>query len=151
MGMVLRPREFQRIIIIKMGLRPTADELERKNVVFPRVDSARRVGLDLGRVLPSIVTMLSSLFSERSALSPALDKRITLSAGRQEGGGEKKASSHPTNLLNKIGSAYTGYRHGVMDYWTQDRRSDLEKTASNLSTHTFEFLKLAYWNEVGRL
>lgn len=150
MGMVLRPREFQRIIIIKMGLRPTADDLDHKNIVFPKVDTASKAP-SLGQAIPGILSMLGSLFSERSALSPALDKRITLVVGRHGGGEEKKASSHPTALLNKIGSAYAGYRQGVMDYWMQDNRSALEKTASSLSAHTFDFLKLAYWNEVGKL
>lgn len=150
MGMVLRPKEFQRIVIIKMGLRPMADELERDNVVFPRMESARDAGFSFGSAVPGILSMLGSLFSDRSALSPALDKRVTLVVGRHGGGSEKKASSHPTTLLNKIGSAYAEYRQGVMDYWTQDRRSDLEKTASSLSAYTFEYLKHAYWNEVGR-
>jgi hypothetical protein len=150
MGILLRPREFQRIVIIKMGLRPLADELEDDNVIFPRVGRPG-LGIPFGPPIARILSLLSSLFSERSALSPALDRRVTLIIRRHpEGGKSKNASSHQTTLLNKIGSAYLAYRNSVMDYWSQDRRSDLEKTASSLSANTFEYLKHAYWNEVGR-
>ena len=150
MGILLRPREFQRIVIIKMGLRPLADELEEDNVIFPRVGRPG-LGTPFGPPIARILSLLSSLFSERSALSPALDRRVTLIIRRRpEVGKSKNASSHQTTLLNKIGSAYLAYRNSVMDYWSQDRRSDLEKTASSLSANTFEYLKHAYWNEVGR-
>lgn len=149
MGIPLRPKEFQRIVIIKMGLRPVADELDANNVVFPKVDTSSSTALDAASIAPQIVRLLNSFFEARSALPPALDKRITVIVRQHKGGESKNPSSLPSKLLNKIGSAYTGYRKSLMDYWTQNGRNT--KTASSLSQASFDYLKTAYWNEVGRL
>jgi hypothetical protein len=129
-----------------------ADNLDRKGIVFPKVDTPAPVKFTAAHSAPRIVELLSSLFGDRSALSPVLDRRITLVVrSHGERGEEKSASSLPTELLRKIGSAYSGYRQSLMDYWAEDRRDQLEKTASGLSALSFEYLKHAYWNEVGRL
>jgi hypothetical protein len=118
--------------------------------VFPKA-GARGSSPIAGRVVPRLVSLLSSIFSDRSALEPVLASRIAASDGaasvqRRE---RRKFSSHPSALLHKIGSAYSEYRQGVMDYWAQDGRGTLEKMAVSLGPNTVEFLKLAYWNEVG--
>ena len=148
MGIALRPREFQRIVIIKMGLRPVADDLDDKNVVFPRMENHSPAPMDMGRVLPGIVNLLSSIFGDRSALSPAIDRRITVVIGRPGDSGKKNPSSLSNGLLNKIGSAYTGYRESLMNYWSNQLNKS-EKTAST-NDRTLTYLRNAYWSEVGR-
>jgi hypothetical protein len=151
MGIALRPKEFQRIIIIRMGLRPLADDLDKKNIVFPKVESEGASRLDVKDVLPELAHLLSSIFSERSALSPALDQRVTVVMGKPGASGRASPSSLPTKLLHKIGSAYSGYRKSLMDFWAEDSRPYLEKTAGTCSPLSFDYLKHAYWNEVGKL
>ena len=151
MGIALRPREFQRIVIIRMGARPLADDLERKNIVFPKTESEGHVRMDMKNVLPELAHVLSSLFSERSALSPALERRITVVMQKPGADGKGSPSSLPTKLLHKIGSAYSGYRKSLMDFWVDDNRPYLEKTAGVFSPLSFDYLKHAYWNEVGKL
>lgn len=150
-GIVLRPREFQRIMIVRMGLGPVADELESKNVIFPRVENAQALTLDRNAVVPEILRLVASLFRDRSGLSPEVEERgartvhgiIRIETGRP--------ASLPAELLHKIGSVYCGYRKGLMDFWGVDPNQELQKTAGSLSALSIAYLKHAYWNEVGTL
>ena len=115
MGIVLRPSEFQRITLIRMGCRPLADQLERHNVVFPQTaPDSGDLGLDPSKFLPSIGRLLAPFMGLRSALGPFIEKRVTIlsSSPKKEVG---PPSSHPSELLRKIGSAYGAYRAQLMD------------------------------------
>lgn len=113
MGIVLRPREFQRITIIQLGHRPLADELDSKGIVFSKSDQEEPMEMGADHFMPSLARILLPLMAIRSALGPIIEKRITMISAPEE----KIASptSHISELLGKIGSAYNGYRRGVME------------------------------------
>jgi hypothetical protein len=163
LGMILRPREFQRIILLQMGNRPLADELERKGTVFPKTEEKLDVPMGPEFFSAALAQLLLPLLSERSAFGTHVEQRILLPHGDSK---EKRgtASSLPSVSLRKIGAAYNGYRTGIMDLVAHAQEfvssSQFAKTAQTrklasasvdslftpLSAH---YLKLAYWDEVG--
>jgi hypothetical protein len=163
LGMVLRPREFQRIILIQMGQRPLADKLEREGTVFPKSDEALPVPMGEEFFSPVLARLLMSLLSSRSALGPAVEKRVLVASEPLK---EKRssASSLYSPLLRKIGSAYNAYRTGIMELVAHAQSliastalpSDerLHKLAAAEVDSLFTplsagYLKLAFWDEVG--
>ena len=54
LGMVLRPREFQRIILIRGGQAPLADALEDKNITFPQVEESTPCDMGFTSFLPHL-------------------------------------------------------------------------------------------------
>lgn len=115
LGMVLRPREFQRIIMIQIGRRDEADDMEKKNIVFPHREGDKdSIPMSPSFFSPVLARLLLPFMGDRSALGPALEKRVLLSA--ENSTQEKKGStSHSSDLLHKIGSAYGNYRRNVME------------------------------------
>ena len=163
LGMVLRPREFQRIILIQMGQRPLANELERKGTVFPKTDDTLDVPMGPQFFSEALAHLLLPLLAERSAFGPQVEQRILLTHDEPK---EKRAStsSLPSVSLRKIGAAYNGYRTGIMDLVAHAQEfvssSQLAKTAqtrklasvsvdSLFTPLSASYLKLAYWDEVG--
>jgi hypothetical protein len=161
MGMVLRPREFQRIILIQMGMRPRADELERRGQVFPRVDDVEDVPMGPEYFSEVLGRALAPMMSMRSALGPIIEKRVTvLSKEPQEK--RSSASSLSSPLLRKMAAAYNGYRRGVMELVAHAHELLLSASVpteqlGKLATAPVEtvftplsarYLKLAFWDEV---
>lgn len=114
LGMVLRPSEFQRLALTQAGGAPLADELERSNVLFPQTDEEEPVDMKPESFMPPLARLLQSSMADRSAFGPIIEKRVVVIMSAPE---RKRdvATSHPTELLRKIGAAYNGYRRGVMD------------------------------------
>jgi hypothetical protein len=160
MGIVLRPREFQRITLIRMGKRPLADDLDRKNVVFSRSDNEEPVCMDKDSFLPALAKLLLPLMAIRSALGPVVERRVILSGDKPEEK-VKQATSITSDLLAKIGAAYLGYRRGVMDLVAHsqnllgdDTDAELCKLGSAPVDQVFtplavNYLKDAYMDEFG--
>ena len=162
LGMVLRPREFQRIILICSGNRALADDLDDKGVVFPKTNEKEEVPLSPASFSPLLAKLLAPFMGGRSAFGPSIEKRVLVSGSTRE---EKRAasSSLSSELLRKIGAAYNGYRTGVMDLVThaQDFAANtpgvdasFNKLASTpvdslITPLTAQYLKLAFWDEVG--
>jgi hypothetical protein len=153
LGIILRPREFQRITLIQMGCAPLADELDSTGITFPKVDDIDdSTKLDAEKFSPALAKMLEPMMDSRSMLGPIVERRIVMISPAPEDG-EKKASSHPSELLRKIGAAYNGYRAQLMDFvvTTQDclRKvasdgDDLSKLASGSAEDTFTPLSYCY-------
>lgn len=114
LGMVIRPREFQRIVLTQLGKGQLADELDSAGKVFPKVDEEEPVGLSTDYFLPALARLLLPLLALRSALGPVIEKRAVISLSRGAGK-QKAASSHSSDLLRKIGAAYNGYRRELID------------------------------------
>ena len=114
LGMVLRPREFQRIVIIQLGNPSLADELDKSDTLFSKSDEVEPMDMKREDFMPSLARLLLPLLALRSALGPIIEKRILVASGRSKKD-NRSATSHPSELLRKIGSAYNGYRLGVMD------------------------------------
>jgi hypothetical protein len=163
LGMVLRPREFQRIMLIQVGKRPLADELDEKNEVFPKVEEELPVPMGPDSFSSILARILGPLMMARSALGPHIEKRVVvMSASPKEKTGS--ASSHPSELLRKIGAAYNSYRSGLMELvaHAQDlvasmaspSESQFHKLAEATPDSIFTplsaaYLKQAFWDEVG--
>lgn len=151
LGMVLRPREYQRITLIQMGKGDLADDLDSRSEVFPRSESTEPGSLDKDSFRPGLAEILLSLLASRSGLGPVVEKRVVLSSGDAA---QKEASvpSHSRELLAKIGAAYNGYRQSVMEMvaHTQDLLStgtsscELKKLASATPEQIFTPLSVAY-------
>lgn len=164
MGMVLRPREFQRIVLIQAGERPLADQLEREGQVFPKTDEKSSLPSGGEGFNSALASLLLPLLLQRSAFGPMVEKRV-LMMGAKEASAEEKAppSSLSSPLLRKIGAAYNGYRQELMhqisssqSVLAQSGLSDegLQKVAQGAAEDVFtplsvSYLKTAFWNEVG--
>lgn len=111
LGVVLRPREFQRIVLVQLSGPELADEL--KDRVFPKVEEEEDLGVGPENFLETLVPLLSQLVAPRSGLGPVVEQRVVMALGAPE---EKKvaSTSHSSPLLRKIGAAYNGYRRSLM-------------------------------------
>ena len=160
-GIVLRPREFQRIVLVNAGKRDEADALDAQGVVFPKVEGSTPVGF--GAFSDLISSLLAPLLALRSSFGPIIERRVILISSKSSPESVKKASSLSSTLLGKIASAYNGYRSGLMEHVAQAQElmsdsglvdSDLSKLAQVPSDELFtslsvSYLKLAFWDEVG--
>ena len=115
MGMLLRPREFQRITIISMGNKPLADDLDNKGIVFPPTDDDESPAeMGAGHFSDVIKKLLMPLLEGRSSLEPVAKRRmirITIMGKPKEEAPLMKTSSHP--LMQKIAAMYNGYIRGA--------------------------------------
>lgn len=159
LGVVLRPREFQRIILIQLGKREEADHLDRANASFPKTDEIEDMALGPSSFSGGLARLLLPLLGERSALGPFIEKRVVVTGETPK---EKKGSpsSLSSPLLRKIGAAYNGYRLRLMDLipHTQDLMAtvaptELNKLASASAEELFtpltaNYLKLAFRDEI---
>jgi len=169
MGIVLKPREFQRIILTKIDKRNLADEFDSENILFPRVEESER--MDMGpRFISNIISrILTPFLTSRSALAPHIESRMM---GRVEPPRGKitiirmkisRDPSHDVDLLNKIGSAYKGYREQVLDLlpYAQSlaqisQGEGMHKIAACQVDHLFSdtsvcYVNQAYWDDLPRL
>lgn len=162
LGIVLRPREFQRLLLVRAGEGAQADDLDRDGIVFPRSDEIDPISLSPDNVREPLLQLLSPLLSARSAFGPIIEKRVIVIVGREPPETKKTASSHSSVLLRKIGSAYNGYRKAVLSLVTEVqqpladsglRLSTLKKLAQApvnelFTSLTAAYLKNAFWDEV---
>lgn len=114
MGIPLRPREFQRVILIQIGKKDLADSLDERGQVFPKVKEKERVPMGPEFFSKILATMFKPFFESRSALSPNLEERLLLPRLETEQK-EKRGSSQELEVLRKISAAYNSYREALMD------------------------------------
>lgn len=114
MGMVLRPHEFQRILLVRIGRPDIADDLDAHHHVFGPSNAEEAPCGELGveDVLPRFVASLLPFLENRSFLGPVAHRRVL----RIE-----TAPVHPRSevekespLLSKISAAYTWYRREML-------------------------------------
>ncbi len=152
LGIILRPREFQRIVLIQLGKRDVANELDARGEVFPESKSNETVEMGPEFFNPALARLLLPLLAERSLLGPFIEKRVVVLAASV---GEKKnrSSSLSSDLLHKMGAAYNGYRDGVMNLvanaqslavTTASSDGTLNKVASASIHEVFTPLSAAY-------
>lgn len=113
LGIVLRPREFQRVTLVSMGKGEMADQLEELGIGFPRTDEKDGKTLNEHDFSPVLAQLLAPLMAMRSAFGPVIERRVVVIAGSPPKT-KKAASSHPSELLRKIGAAYSSYRADLM-------------------------------------
>jgi hypothetical protein len=141
MGIVVKPHEFQRMFIRRLGRPELADELDQKGLVFRSSTSPN--DMRLGSIQKDIVGKVLPLIRARSAMTPSIGRRVVIDAGgspecdyfrmqadkgvpdlelikaflRYLGArqvAEKKRVQIEGPLLDKIGSAYCGYRRDLI-------------------------------------
>ena len=112
--MVLKPQEFQRIVLVGMGKPALADDYQERGVLFPST-TERADGLQLSpdKFLPALARLLMPLFDMRTAMAPAVEQRVVISTTPAPA--EAASPSHSSELLRKIGSAYNTYRDQLLD------------------------------------
>ncbi len=134
MGMVLKPCEYQRIILIRLGHRPLADSLESRGEVFgpsSKVDDS----VPMGRFSPDLSQHLMPHLHERSAYGPILKKRVLqIVIVRPKTASAKEFSKR--GLLEKISQGYNGYRLQLLSRLSHDLPDVLEKN-SDLAAELF--------------
>lgn len=162
MGIILRPREFQRVILIQLGQGHVADDLESRGVVFPRSNEEEALSLSAESFSHVLAHFLAPFMGARSCLGPCIEARVAV-AGMPSSQMKKEASSLSSELLRKIGSAYNGYRRSVMNLVsnapslmasTTSQNGELLKVAQAPLTEMFTplsaaYLKTAYYDELG--
>lgn len=162
LGMVLRPREFQRVTLISIGKEDLADQLESLGQSFPKTEEKSKLPLSSDDFSPSLAQALFPLMDQRSAFGPIIERRIVVLSGSPSKSG-RKATSHPSDLLRKIGAAYNGYRDSLMQLMpsAQDlieavalpRDVSLHKLATASATDlftplSFNYLTRAFFDEL---
>jgi hypothetical protein len=119
-GIILRPREFQRIILIQIGQPSLADELEEDGHVFSRTTDSEACGC-CNAPASGLGQLLASMFGGRSLFGPQLQKRHPYLVTISQPPVKVASLSHP--MLLKMGHAYNGYRHAVLETLPQLVRS----------------------------
>jgi len=113
LGMLLRPREFQRITIISIGRKDLADKMDEEGKVFPPT-SDRDASLPMGgeHISDVIKKLLLPFLEDRSYLEPVAKRRMARSAGESSKAPQVekvKRAAVETPFLRKISAAYNGY------------------------------------------
>lgn len=162
LGMVLRPREFQRVALVSMGKTDLADQLEDMGQVFPRTEEKTNTPMDTASFSPALASILAPMLADRSAFGPVIEHRVVIIIGTPPKT-SKPSTSHSSELLRKIGAAYNGYRENLMQFvpHAQDliessmshNDSALRKLAGASAEQLFtplsyQYLSSAFMNEV---
>jgi hypothetical protein len=116
MGITLKPREFQRIVICRLGKSDLADKLDSENKVFrqvPQIDKS--IPMEPSFINGLLTNILKNSINERSAFGPVLRRRMVkiVIGGTPEN--EKEGIEVEDPLLDKISAAYNGYREQVLE------------------------------------
>lgn len=114
MGIILKPHEFQRVVLRRMGEDDLIRKLDRHHHVFRQVRDFDTGGLGkLEDPLDAVFEMLKAYIKERTSLGTPFQIRVMI-AGR----GSKNAlpTREPIghSLLDKVSAAYNGYRRSVL-------------------------------------
>lgn len=84
LGILPKPQEFQRIVLISIGRRKAADELQEKNICFDPMDAdpddrhESMLKMCPDNFSPAIMNILRPFMGERSYYQPHLGKRLTV-------------------------------------------------------------------------
>lgn len=114
LGIILRPHEFQRVALSRMGMRRVADDLDDRNLVFPKVQDEEAISMGPACFSHVLARLLLPFILQRSMLGPVIEKRVVIVSTDREDN-KKQRSSLSSGLLHKIGAAYNGYRRLAMD------------------------------------
>jgi hypothetical protein len=119
MGMLLKPREFQRITIIRLGNKPLADRLDDAGSVFsPTEESDHSVPMGPDFFSSLLKSLLIPHMEGRSCLEPVVNRkivRVIIQGAPDPIEKEPKLASATDPFLRKIAAAYNGYLDRVVD------------------------------------
>lgn len=115
MGMLLRPREFRRIILVRMGKKNLADRFDDNDNDLPfSFSSEEPEGIGPDSFDDTLGHILEPLVAHRSCLGPVVHrtKIIVIKMTPKQ---DAKISDEETELQKKISSLYNGYRNVMID------------------------------------
>lgn len=115
MGMVLKPREFQRVCLVGMGREPLADKLDDAGATFGPSDESSPLWSPLGpeHLGMGLLRKLLPLLQEKSYFGPPIRRRIIRITIVKPI--DPVEESHPDSpILSKLSSAYNWYRREQM-------------------------------------
>ena len=98
LGILPKPQEFQRIVLISVGRKDLADELDQENLCFDPLDGRpnekhhHMVGMEPSFFDERAFSLIRPFMAERSYASPHLGRRLTVII--------KRASAEPPNFLS---------------------------------------------------
>jgi hypothetical protein len=117
LGMTLKPREFQRISLCRMGKEGLADELDDEGKIFRPTDEVdRSIPMGSEFINSLIARLLKGGIEDRSAFGPVLKRRmirITIVGKPEPADGDLDETKD--DLLDKVSAAYNGYREQVIE------------------------------------
>jgi hypothetical protein len=130
MGMVLKPHEYQRIILIKIGRSDIADSMDKRNLVFAPTEQVD-TSIKLGHFSKSLCDKLMPLLEKRSGFGPILKNRMLDMAVMQP---QPSISRIPVkdDFLGKIAAGYNGYRVQALESLHQELPKVLEENGNLL-------------------
>ena len=143
-GIALKPREFQRVVLVHMGEGGLADQLDAGRSSFcTNCGPATPVDLpDAPQGIGGLLQLLAPLMGARSSFNRPLTLRMTIT---------KEASWRPTPdregrelrspLLDKIASAYEGYRQSLDSKIEQLTRNVTERDVGLLTVASGDLLE----------
>jgi hypothetical protein len=114
MGIVLKPEEFQRLLLSHIGKGDVADELDEKNIIFPE---SKESLAPCGHLTPdffseALMNLFSPMMGERSYLGPTVNRRVIRLKVTAVPASKSKSKESP--LLTKMGAAYNWYRQEML-------------------------------------
>lgn len=111
MGMVLKPEEFQRIMLGHLGKPELADSLAKAKMVFPQSEGMEAPcgDLSVGDFLPKLMQALMPLLEQKSYFGPVVRRRI-IKVVLQTPEPTEPGSELKSPILSKVASAYNWYR-----------------------------------------
>ncbi len=112
-GMVLKPHEYARVVLKRMGESDLADEMEDDCLTLPPSSGFMEQGLEMPsrRLLERILPLLTGFLPDRTAFGPSFTMRIMVSNSNKPLP-NRRPVEHP--LLSKISMAYNGYRRNML-------------------------------------
>lgn len=118
-GVILKPKEFQRVVLIKLKMPDMADKLEESAQVFSptdKIDSVPSISHD--SFDSDLFSALKDFLPLRSVLSPftgipAKVRNITIIT-------VKKPTLVKNEVLDKIAASYNGYRKALYEHFQKE-------------------------------
>ena len=112
LGLILKPKEFQRLLLIQIGEKDLAEKLDSEGKVFsPSTEIDESIPIDKDMMDEDLKEMLKTLVEDRSIAAPSLRRRtirITISNSPKA----KTEVNEP--VMKKIAAAYNGYRSNLI-------------------------------------
>ena len=106
MGIKLKPEEFQRLLLLFMGKRGLADQLDGDNVIFGPSDGMLKTpDISHDNFSPALAKILQSFLPMRSAYEPFVKIRVTKIIRARK----PMPTESSDGILQKISAAYNDY------------------------------------------
>ena len=116
-GIILKPKEFQRVVLKRSGMHDMADHLHRSGTVFPERAPVARSTRIVIRAAPDemiprgVMDLIQSVLAQRSSLTPLALRRG--SHARPQVRVIRVQLGH-NPVLDKVAALYNGYREDVL-------------------------------------